>query len=372
MRPPLSASVITLNEEHNIRECLDSLAWVDELVVVDGGSTDGTKEICREYTDKVFVNPWPGHYQQKNFALECATHDWILSIDADERVSLALRHEIENVLARPDRADGYTIPRRNIFLGRWMRHGGWYPDRVLRLFRKSHGRFGGVNPHDRVELRGRVGKLEELLLHFTYRSVAQYVDKQYRYACIAAQERTVRKGPQAPGVTAMGGRPLIKFLEAFLLKRGFLDGFHGLLTALFAASFAFVRQAKIRELSGAGWRMGKTFPTVTEGAGGLDAWFAGFNRDTDVAAANALRDKRAVRWWDILFRPVSVFLRLYILKGGVRMRADGFIYAGLGAFSEFTKYAKMWEALDPSLGPYGRGGILRDLSQPAEMPARRG
>lgn len=257
MRPFLSATVITLNEEHNIRECLDSLAWVNELVVVDAGSTDGTREICREYTEKVFVNPWPGHYQQKNFALDRTTHDWVLSIDADERISPALRQEIQDVLGSPDRADGYTIPRRNIFLGRWMRHGGWYPDRVLRLFRKSHGRFGGINPHDRVELRGRPGELQEQLLHLTYRSVAQYIDKQYRYACIAAQERLKGRPHMKVGVSTLAARPLLKFLETYVLKRGFLDGTYGLLTAIFAAYFAFVKYARLWELTRmegkAGW-----------------------------------------------------------------------------------------------------------------------
>lgn len=372
MRVPLSATVITLNEEHNIRECLDNLTWVDELVIVDAGSTDSTVVISQQYTDKIFTNPWPGFVEQKNFALDRTTHDWILNVDADERVSLALREEIQHALARPDGTEGYTIPRRNMFLGRWMRYGGWYPDRVLRLFRRSHGRFGGVNPHARVELRGRVARLAEPLLHFTYYSLDQYMDKQFQYACDAARERIVRMAPQAPGVVAMAGRPLIKFLEAYLLKRGFLDGFHGLLTALFAAFFAFLRQAKIRELSGAGWRMEKNIPPVTEGAGDLDTWFAGFNRDTDVAAANALRGKRGVRWWDLLFRPVAVFLRLYILKGGARKGADGFISAGLGAFSEFTRYAKMWEALSSPLGSGGRDGCPRDISQPSEMPARKG
>ena len=249
MRPPLSATVITLDEERNIRECLDDLAWVDELVVVDAGSTDGTREICREYTEKVFVNSWPGHYQQKNFALDRATHDWVLSIDADERVSPALWHEIQEVLASPDRADGYTIPRRNMFLGRWMRHGGWYPDRVLRLFRKSHGRFGGVNPHDRVMLRGRLGELKEPLLHLTYRSVEQYIDKQYRYACIAAQERLKGRPDMKVGVPTLAARPLLKFLELYVLKRGFLDGTYGLVTATFAAYFAFVKYTRLWELT---------------------------------------------------------------------------------------------------------------------------
>lgn len=249
MREPLSVTVVTLNEERNIRDCLESVRWAEEIVVVDALSTDGTVAIAREYTDRVFQNPWPGHFQQKNFALDRATHGWILSIDADERVSPVLRQEIEAVLARPDRAEGYTIPRRNMFLGRWMRHGGWYPDRVLRLFRKSCGRFGGINPHDRVELRGRLGGLHEPLVHFTYRSLDQYIDKQYRYACISAQERLKGRPHMKVGVPTLAARPILKFLEVYLLKRGFLDGTYGLVTATFAAYFAFVKYARLWELS---------------------------------------------------------------------------------------------------------------------------
>lgn len=249
MRPPFSATVITLDEEMNVRECLDSLMWVDEVVIVDAGSSDRTREICREYTNKIFVNPWPGHSEQKNFALDLATYDWVLSIDADERVPPALQQEIEDALARPDRAEGYTIPRRNIFLGRWMRYGGWYPDRVLRLFRKSHGRFGGINPHDRVELQGRLGVLKEPLLHFTYRSLNQYIDKQYRYACISAQERLKRRPDAQVSVLTLVARPILKFVELYLIKRGFMDGTYGLVTAAFAAYFAFLKYARLWELT---------------------------------------------------------------------------------------------------------------------------
>lgn len=248
VRAPLSVTVITLNEEANLRDCLEGVRWAEEIVVVDALSTDRTVAIAREYTERVLQNPWPGHLQQKNFALDHTTHEWILSIDADERVLPALWAEIEGVLSDPRAADGYDLPRKNLFLGHWMRHGGWYPDRVLRLFRKSRGRFGGINPHDRVLLQGRLGHLSEPLLHITYRSLSQYIEKQYAYACIGARERIIQGGPQRPGVGTMAVRPLMKFLEAYLVKRGFLDGFHGLLTALFAAYFAFVRQAKIREL----------------------------------------------------------------------------------------------------------------------------
>lgn len=249
MRPFLSVTIITLNEEENLPDCLESVRWAEEIVVVDALSTDRTVAIAREYTDRVFLNPWPGHLEQKNFALDRATHDWVLSLDADERVSPGLRREIEERLGRPGEAEGYTIPRRNIFLGRWLRHGGWYPDRVLRLFRKSSGRFGGINPHDRVLLQGRQGQIHEPLLHFTYRSLAQYIEKQYRYACLGAQERLRRRPDRRVGLPTLVARPALKFFEAYVLKRGFLDGTYGLLTATFAAYFAFVKYARVWELA---------------------------------------------------------------------------------------------------------------------------
>lgn len=368
MRAPLSVTIVTLNEEKNLTECLEGVLWAEEIVVVDAFSTDRTVEIAREYTDRVLQNPWPGFVQQKNFALDHATHEWVLNLDADERVSPALRAEIEGMLRDPAAADGYDLPRKNIFLGRWMLHGGWYPDRVLRLFRKSRGRFAGIDPHARVRLQGRLGHLGEPLLHITYRSLSQYLAKQYDYTCVAAQERIVRRGPQPPGVAAMAGRPLTKFVEGYLVKRGFLDGFHGLLTALFAAYFAFIRQAKIRELSEARGQTGTNlFPRCT-GASDLDGWFAGFKQGTDVAAANQLRTKRPVRWWDIVLRPAGSLLRLFFLKGRVQEGAAGFISAGLGAFFEFTKYAKMWESLGGAAVLEGKVEAAGQLPEPGKVP----
>jgi glycosyltransferase involved in cell wall biosynthesis len=244
----LTATVITYNEEAGIRDCLDSLSWVKEIVVVDSGSRDRTREICRGYTDKVFINPWPGHLEQKNFAVSLASHDWILSVDADERVPEELRQAIERELSVP-RHDGYWISRRNYFLGRWMRHGGWYPDRVLRLFDRRKGRFGGVNPHDRVVIAdGSIGLISAYLIHLTHKDFSQYIRKQDWYTQISAEEQ-VRKGRRPGSVTGteLVLRPLIKFLQAYVLKRGFLDGFHGLIAAIAASYFNFIKYAKVWE-----------------------------------------------------------------------------------------------------------------------------
>src|SRR5574337_1162374 len=198
----LTATIITHNEEKNIQACLESLTWVKEIVVVDSGSSDRTLEICRGYTDKVCINPWPGHQEQKNVAIYLASHEWILSIDADERVPEELRLSIERELSAP-RHDGYWIARRNFFLGRWMRHGGWYPDRVLRLFDRRKGRFGGLNPHAYFVIQeGSVGSIDSDLVHLTYRSFSQYIQKQDEYTQISAEQQ-VAKGRQPGSVSGL-------------------------------------------------------------------------------------------------------------------------------------------------------------------------
>src|SRR5256885_2889130 len=180
-RGSVSAVVVTLNEEERLRACLESLTWADELVVVDAESSDKTGQIAREFTDRVWVRPWPGFAAQKNFALEQATSDWILSVDADEEVSPELREEIRAVLGRPgEGADGYRVPRRNIFWGRWVRHGGLYPDWQLRFFRRGRGRFVDQAVHESVEVTGTVGPLGGPPGHRGYRGGA---------ACLARADR---------------------------------------------------------------------------------------------------------------------------------------------------------------------------------------
>src|SRR5574337_1257808 len=241
----LTATIITHNEEKTIRACLESLTWVNEIVVVDSGSSDRTVEICRGYTDKVFRNPWVGFIEQKNFAISLATYDWILNIDADERVPEELRHTIERELSAP-RYDGYRIARRNYFLGRWMRHGGWYPDRVLRLFDRRKGRFGGINPHAYFVMSdGSVGSIAGDLVHLTYRNFSQFIRKQDRYAGISAEGR-VRNGrrPASVGGIELSLRALIKFVRTYLLKRGFHEGMPGGIGQMCAPDSTLTRKAK--------------------------------------------------------------------------------------------------------------------------------
>src|SRR3989442_9210630 len=170
-QPRLSVVVVTLNEEERLRACLESAAWADELIVVDALSQDKTAQIAREFTDRVVVRPWPGFAAQKNFALDQATGDWILSLDADERVTPELRACVEDILRGDGPAAGYSVPRRNIFWGRWVRHGRLYPDRQMRLFRRGRGRFVDVEVHESVRVDGPVERLEAPLLHASYRDL---------------------------------------------------------------------------------------------------------------------------------------------------------------------------------------------------------
>ncbi len=186
----LSVTVIAWNEEARLRDCLESVSWADEIIVIDAESTDKTAQLAREFTDKVWVRPWPGFPVQKNFALEQATGDWILSLDADERVSPELRERVRRILMVDGPADGYSVPRKNLFWGAWVRHGGLYPDYQLRLFRHGAGRFVESAVHESVAVQGHVEALAEPLLHHSYRGLEDFVARSNRYSTLAAVELT--------------------------------------------------------------------------------------------------------------------------------------------------------------------------------------
>ena len=248
-RPRLSVVVVTLNEAERVRACLESVVWADELVVVDAESQDKTVLIARELTDRVFVRPWPGFAAQKNFAIAQATGDWILSLDADETVSAPLRAEIEAVVKGAGPAAGYTVPRRNVFWGAWVRHGGLYPDRQLRLFRRGHGRFLERAVHESVAVDGTVGRLDGHLEHRSYRDIGDFLARADRYATLAADE-AVAQGRRV-GVSALVLRPLGRFLGMYVAGRGFLDGWRGFLLASLYAYYVLIRSAKIWERTNA-------------------------------------------------------------------------------------------------------------------------
>jgi len=243
----LSVCIICYNEARNIRRCLDSVTWADEIIVVDSLSSDETVEIAREYTNSVFQRTWTGYADQKNHALSKAQGDWVLSLDADESIAPQLREEILREIARPHARDGYRIPRRSFYQGRWINHSGYYPDRQLRLFRRKKARWVGGRVHERVEITGALGELRNDILHYPYKGV------------ISGQLRTVDNfsGLMAADLYEQGkrfhpilllSRPFFKFLEVYFLKKGFLDGVPGLVIAATSAYALFVRYVKLREI----------------------------------------------------------------------------------------------------------------------------
>lgn len=247
--PPVTACIISYNEESSIRRCLESVKWVDEIVVVDSFSTDATVEICREYTSKIYLREFEGHVEQKNFALQCAGHDWVLCIDADEELSPSLITEVDEEFERNSGGfEGFYFPRRTYYLGRWINHSGWYPDNKLRLFRRSMGRWGGINPHDKVELKGRTRYLRNDMYHYTYRDFSHHLKTVDDYSTIYARE-AVKRGERFSFGKLMF-RPPLKFLEIYLYKMGFRDGMPGFIIAMVSSYYVFQRYSKMWEAGG--------------------------------------------------------------------------------------------------------------------------
>ncbi len=245
-RATIAAVVITRNEEKNLAACLDSLAWVDELIVVDAESTDRTAELARRYTPRVFVRRWPGYGLQKNFAMEQAAADWILIVDADERVSEELRDEIGAVLNEERPPVAYRIPRRNFYYGRWIRGAGQYPDPQLRLVRRGHGRYNDLPVHEHLEVEGPVADLQGHLDHQTHPTILSHELKIERYSTLAAEERIRAGRPEAAWYHLLVN-PLWTFLKVYLLRGGFRDGMTGFLFSAFSAAHVLIKYAKLWE-----------------------------------------------------------------------------------------------------------------------------
>ncbi len=239
----LSVIIITKNEAAHIGGCLDSVAFADECIVLDSGSTDDTCAIARARGARVEISPdWPGFGPQKNRALDLATGDWVLSIDADERVTPELAQAIGHALQAPD-AEAYRIARLSNFCGRWIRHSGWWPDHVVRLFRRGAGRFTEVAVHERVVVQGRTGTLAGHFLHYPYASLEALIDKLNRYSTDAAQSAYARG--RRTGIMGPFGHGFWTFVRIYLLRRGFLDGWQGLILAGMAGAGSFFRYAKL-------------------------------------------------------------------------------------------------------------------------------
>lgn len=243
----ISVCIICFNEGHNIGRCLESCSWADEIIVVDSMSQDNTAEIARHYTDTVFIRPWTGYVDQKNFALSEAHGDWVLSVDADEEVTTSLRKEILAEIRRAEAQDGYRIRRRSFYQGRWINHSGFYPDRQLRLFRRERGRWIGGRVHERLEIKGSIGELKSDLLHYPYKgTISGQLQTVNDFSGLLAKDMYER-GKRYHFLLLLT-RPLLKFLEVYLLKLGFLDGLAGLIIASTSAYAMFVRYVKLREI----------------------------------------------------------------------------------------------------------------------------
>ena len=243
----LSVVIICRDEEHNLRDCLESVKWADEIVIVDSGSTDRTLEIAAQYTDRIIAQTWLGYGPQKDFAMAQAAGDWVLNLDADERVSAQLAGEIQTLIARPDNPHvAFTLPRRTFYLGRWITHGGWYPDRNLRLARRGAGRWSDTPVHETMTVNGPVGKLHGDLLHYTYRNIAEHLRVINEFSTLAAEKMFSQHRKHAlPNLLL---NPPAKFLRMYLLRLGFLDGAPGLIVALLGSYYVFLKYAKLWEL----------------------------------------------------------------------------------------------------------------------------
>ena len=246
-RPAVSAIVVCFNEEENIGACLESLAWCDEIIVVDSFSTDRTVEICHRYTDRVIQRAWAGYRDQKAFAHSQATKDWVLLVDSDERVTADLKEEICQALAQNDNEySGYALPRLVFYLNRWWRRGGWYPDYDVRLFRRERATWGGSDPHERILVEGKIRRLRNPLHHFTYRDIEDHLERINRFTSISARE--LGKSGQRWRLADALLRPAGRFFRFYFLKRGFMEGFAGFYVAVTAAVYVFLKYAKLWEL----------------------------------------------------------------------------------------------------------------------------
>lgn len=261
----LTATIITYNEELNLERALRSLADLpDEILVVDSGSTDRTCEIAGRYGARLIVRPLTNLGDQKNFAAQHATHEWILSVDADEELSPQLRESLKLWRARPPSHVAYEFPRRARYLGGWIRHSGWYPDHKPRLYRRDRGRFEGV-PHDSVKVEGPVGRLEGDLYHHTFHTAAQHIRKNTYYAIVAAED--LFASGRRRWLAAMLVSPPWMIFQKFILRAGFLDGYRGWLIAWITARYTFQKYRNLGVLVRGGSLPRGSWPAKTEARG---------------------------------------------------------------------------------------------------------
>jgi glycosyltransferase involved in cell wall biosynthesis len=252
--PKLSVTVIAKNEAADIAAALASAAWADEIVVVDSHSTDETAAVAKRYTERVVVREWPGYAAQKNYAASLATNDWILSLDADERVTPALAGEIQRLLAAGPEASAYRIPRVNWHLGRWVRTTDWYPDYQTRLYDRRAAEWTGQHVHEAVAVRGRTSQLQGELQHYAYRDIADHLETIDRYTTLAA--RQMHECGRRASTFDLVGHPPLAFLRNYFAKGGYRDGTSGFMISALNSYYVFLKFAKLWELQ---WVRGSGF-----------------------------------------------------------------------------------------------------------------
>jgi glycosyltransferase involved in cell wall biosynthesis len=246
-RQKLSVYVLTYNEEVKIRDCLESVTWADEIIILDSFSTDGTVEICRKYTDKIFQHKFAGFGNLRNTAIGYTQHDWVLSVDADERVTGELRDEILDLLNSEPEADAYFVPRINYFLGHRVRHCGWYPDyRQPQLFNKRKMKYNDQLVHEGFTLSGKASYLKEHVIQYPFLNLGQFFRKMENYSSLRSEDM-FRAGKRFH-LLQMFTHPLAMFFRIFVLKRGFLDGRIGLIIATLYGYYTLIKYLKLWEL----------------------------------------------------------------------------------------------------------------------------
>ena len=244
---PVSVAIVTKNEARNIKDALESVKDFNDIVVVDAFSSDNTTEICREYTKRVYEHEWQGYAAQKQTAIDHAKNDWVLILDADERVTPELKQAIMEKV-KENTLSGFYIPRKNFFLGKWIRNSGWWPDHTLRLFRKD---VSGMEPravHEKVTVNGPVGHISAPFEHYTYRTISDYLVKMDNYASLSAEELDGR-GFIASFISMLFS-PMAVFIKMYLLRQGFRDGIHGFVLAVLYSFYTFLKYAKVLERKG--------------------------------------------------------------------------------------------------------------------------
>ncbi|MBI3582921.1 MAG: glycosyltransferase family 2 protein [Nitrospinae bacterium] len=248
MKKTISAVIITMNEEENIRACLEGIKWTDEIVIVDSFSSDRTLEICRGYTNKIFQREMSGFGEQKQFAIEKAASDWILSIDADEVVTKELKGEIKGVLKEETEYNGFKIFRKNIYLGRPIRYCGWYVP-IIRLFKRGKGRFNEKKVHEEIFVDGNVGLLKGEIMHNTYKNISHHLEKIDSFTTYDADE-LIKKGVVLKPSNCLWYfvfKPMVRFFQKFVLQKGIFEGIHGLILSINAAMVVFINYVKLWE-----------------------------------------------------------------------------------------------------------------------------